>query len=345
MCSHQRRWKSMQLVYNRLKTTWLYNRHSAPFERETWRSAMLENELATTCQTIALSLDVWTSKNHIPILGVIGHWLTEEFEYRENVLEFKKLHGPHSGENMAAAIQALLIELNLERKLLSITGDNARKNERMAVELFNSLQKTYGADSLFCGLDSYTRRLAHIINLIVKDICSLLSWEVQKKLLLSATILTKESTRHINFTLWIQRSSQRRQSWNDTCDRMNLSNKFIGYDVDKWWNSTFSMLEDALKVKTLRSSKRQLEKFIYYETSFLSFSPDDWVRFSQIHDILSKINEFTLFGWEKRPQIRLVLPIYCELHDLLHDVAERKYDLQILLKISQALLKGASRSI
>lgn len=130
---------------------------------------MLKNELATTCQTIALSLDVWTSKNHIPIL-VIGHWLTEEFEYREKVLEFKELRGPHSGENLAAAIQALLIELNLERKLLSITGDNASNNERMAVELFKSLQKTYGADSLFCGLDSYIRCLAHIINLIVKDI-------------------------------------------------------------------------------------------------------------------------------------------------------------------------------
>lgn len=29
--------------------------------------------LANTCQTIALSLDIWTSKNSKPILGVIGH--------------------------------------------------------------------------------------------------------------------------------------------------------------------------------------------------------------------------------------------------------------------------------
>ena len=61
---------------------------------------MLKNELVTTCQTIALSLDVWTSKNYLPILGVIGHWFTEEFEYREKALEFKDLHGPHSGENL-----------------------------------------------------------------------------------------------------------------------------------------------------------------------------------------------------------------------------------------------------
>ena len=226
---------------------------------------MLKNELATTCQTIALSLDVWTSKNHIPILGVIGHWLTEEFEYREKVLEFKELRGPHSGENLAAAIQALLIELNLERKLLSITGDNASNNERMAVELFNSLQKTYGADSLFCGLDSYIRCLAHIINLIVKDILQALKSGSAEEAASICNNLDKGEHSPYEFqslgplsklrilALWIQRSPQRRQSWNDTCDRMNLSNKFIEYDVDTRWNSTFRMLGDALKVKNLRS--------------------------------------------------------------------------------------------
>jgi hypothetical protein len=86
------------------------------------------------------------------------------------VLEFTELHGPHSGENLAAAVEILLIELNLEHKLLSITGDNASNNERIALQLFQNLQKTYRADPLFCGLGSYIRCLAHIINLIVKGI-------------------------------------------------------------------------------------------------------------------------------------------------------------------------------
>ncbi|KAI1828929.1 hypothetical protein CBS147337_10262 [Penicillium roqueforti] len=80
------------------------------------------------------------------------------------------------------------------------------------------------------------------------------------------------------------------------------------------------MLGDALK------SKRQLEKFIYYETSFISFSSEDWIRLTHIHNVLSKFDEFTLFVSEKKPQISLVLPIYYELHNLLHDVAERKDD-------------------
>ncbi|OGE46980.1 hypothetical protein PENARI_c080G05268 [Penicillium arizonense] len=276
--------------------------------------AKLKEELATTCQTIALSLDVWTSKNHIPILGVIGHWLTEDFDYREKVLEFKELYGPPSGEYLAAAIQALLVELNLERKLLSIT-DNASNNERMAIQLCDNLKNSSGTNSLFRGLDSYIRCLAYIINLIVEDILlALKSGNTEE----AASIYNNiDNAEHQSFefqiieplaklriqALWIQRSLQRRQSWNDACNRMNLSNNFIEYD-----------------------SKRQLETFIYYETSFLSFSPEDWIRLSHIHNVLSKFNEFTLFVSEKRPQISLVLPIYYEHHDLLHDVAERKED-------------------
>lgn len=130
----------------------------------------LKEELAATCQTIALSLDIWTSKNHISILNIVGHWLTDEFEYREKVLEFTELRGPHSGEDLAAAVEGLLVELNLDRKLLSITGDKASNNERMVLQLFQNLQKICGTNPLFCGLGSYIRCLAHILNLIVKEI-------------------------------------------------------------------------------------------------------------------------------------------------------------------------------
>jgi CelD/BcsL family acetyltransferase involved in cellulose biosynthesis len=51
--------------------------------------------------------------------------------------------------------------------------------------------------------------------------------------------------------LWIQRSPQRRQAWNNNCKHMDLSDKFIEYDVDTRWNSTFRMLGDALKVSYL----------------------------------------------------------------------------------------------
>jgi hypothetical protein len=136
-----------------------------------------------TCKSIALSLDIWTSKNHLPILGIIGHWLTEDFLYRERLLEFIELQGIHSSENMAAAIWTMLSELDLQEKLITIMGDNASNNKTMALELCHSLIGTaFDKKKIqFQGLDSYIRCLAHILNLIMKDILQALKSGTQKE--------------------------------------------------------------------------------------------------------------------------------------------------------------------
>jgi hypothetical protein len=66
----------------------LFSRHTlkrrieAEFQRQ---RLQLKTELALTCKSIALSLDVWTSKNNISIIAIIGHWLTPEFTYKQKV--------------------------------------------------------------------------------------------------------------------------------------------------------------------------------------------------------------------------------------------------------------------
>lgn len=132
----------------------------------------LKKELTLTCKSIALSIDIQTSKNNLPILAIIGYWLTEDFLHKKRVLEFIELQGIHSGENIAIAIQSTLSELDLQEKLITITGDNASNNETMASELFHLLSETTLDKNKiqFQGLNSYIRCLAHILNLIVKDI-------------------------------------------------------------------------------------------------------------------------------------------------------------------------------
>jgi hypothetical protein len=289
----------------------------------------LKEELNSTCKTIALSLDVWTSRNHLPILGIIGHWLTEDFEYREKVLEFTELRGLHSGENLAAAVKAMLMELGLESKLIAITGDNATNNEVMVSELYHSLKATNpGKEPLFQGEDSYVRCLAHILNLIVKDILQSLksgtteeaiaAWDSFKDGPLT-TFTSQEALAKLRIlALWIDRSPQRRQKWKEICNFINLPNKFIEYDVDTRWNSTFRMLSDGL------CARRQIDRFLELQTDLPPFSSNDWVQLEQIHKVLSKFNEFTLLISSKKPQISLSVPIYYELHDLLHDASERK---------------------
>lgn len=53
----------------------------------------LKEDLSTTCKTVAISLDVWTSETETPILAIIGHWLTPGFDYREKVFDIKEVEG------------------------------------------------------------------------------------------------------------------------------------------------------------------------------------------------------------------------------------------------------------
>jgi hypothetical protein len=133
--------------------------------------AQLVEELALTCQSIALSLDVWTSKNSKAMLGVIGYWVTHDFQNGEHVLEFTEI-GAHTGENMADMLQKTLAELRIEHKLLTITADNAANNETLVSELYFHLQEqlltedtaTVRPEQLrFQGTDSYVRCVAHVL--------------------------------------------------------------------------------------------------------------------------------------------------------------------------------------
>jgi hypothetical protein len=297
----------------------------------------LIDELARTCSTIALSLDVWTSKNHKAILGVIGHWLTPDFDYRERVLEFSELSGSHSGENMAERLQRMLAELQIENKLLTITADNASNNETLASELYFNLTEKYNSDDSnplskgclrFQGVDSYIRCLAHVLNLIVGDILSALKSGDHRSAMEACDLLQENKkigqysalARLRIMALWISRTPQRRQQWKVICQSNGLKDKFIEYDVETRWNSTYRMIQDALQAKA------QIKKWIEHQNQFLPFTPDDWLQLQQIEMILSKFDEFTHLVSRRQSQISLAIPIYYELHDMLEDAASAQGD-------------------
>jgi hypothetical protein len=322
-------------------------------EFETHRD-LLKKDLATTCQSISLTLDAWTSKNHKAILGVIGHWLTEDFEYRERVLEFREIIGVHSGENMAEMVADVLKELDIERKLLTITGDNASNNETMVSDLFCRLQEKFSKESCtpdspisrFGGLDSYVRCLAHVLNLIVSEILSTLKTGDHKAATLACDLMQEKqeigphsaTSRLRIMALWIARIPQRRQFWQYICQSDGLSTKFIEYDVDTRWNSFLRMLKCGLAAKT------QIAKWIESQSVLPVFTAEDWHHVAQVANILEKFEEFTLTVSSDMSQMSLSIPIYYELHDMLHDASDMTGDFKELDEdIARAISKGLEK--
>jgi hypothetical protein len=98
------------------------------YEDFTIRREALKTELRLNCVAISFTLDMWTSPNRIPIFAVIGHWVTQNFEEREEVLEFIQVKGQHTGEVLAEVVLKLVTELGIEQLLYAITSDNAANN-------------------------------------------------------------------------------------------------------------------------------------------------------------------------------------------------------------------------
>jgi hypothetical protein len=100
----------------------------------------LRAELEANCSTISLTWDGWTSPvRNIPILAIIGHWISPNFELQAAILEFRRLRGIHSGENMAEVVYEALQDLNLKHKLLAVTGDSASNNGTLVDHLYERL--------------------------------------------------------------------------------------------------------------------------------------------------------------------------------------------------------------
>jgi len=107
--------------------------------------------------------------------------LIENFIYKESVLEFIEIEGSKSGENIARIVLELLCELDIECKVLSITGDNTSNNETLMDEVETGLSKRFPSiDNIsnnprFHGQDSYIRCIAYVLDLIVKLILKTLN--------------------------------------------------------------------------------------------------------------------------------------------------------------------------
>jgi hypothetical protein len=66
---------------------------------------------------ISFTLDAWTSPNYMAFLGITAHWITKDWELKEILIDFYKLVGTHSGENLAEAFLTCVNEFDILTKV------------------------------------------------------------------------------------------------------------------------------------------------------------------------------------------------------------------------------------
>lgn len=289
----------------------------------------LRNTLDTTCEAAASIIDAWTSPNQMGFVAIMILWLTPNMELKQRLIEFDTIDGHHSGFNLSVKLTNALQRYNLVEKLVSITADNASNNKSLNDQMFNTLQQKLqqGHQLLikFQGTHSFVRCLAHIINLLVKDILAALKCgdyedannvidkiEENNQMTTISVVLKLRS-----LILHVRRSTLRRQNW-DVLVPADQQKRNIQLDMKVRWNSTFNMIDDALRFP------REIKLYTQQYVPELAFTNEDWELLNDLNKCLKPFKDMTDSLSASTPQILNALPVYYALHDLLHDVSEKK---------------------
>ncbi|GKE61336.1 zinc finger BED domain-containing protein RICESLEEPER 2-like protein, partial [Tanacetum coccineum] len=95
------------------------------YERERIK---LKDKLEKVTSRICLTSDLWTSVTTDGYMTLTAHYVDEGWVLRKQVLNFRVVHPPHSGRVLAECINNFLKDWGIEKKVFTITLDNAAYN-------------------------------------------------------------------------------------------------------------------------------------------------------------------------------------------------------------------------
>ena len=132
------------------------------YEREKLK---LRQKLKEIPGRICLTADLWRALTVEGYLCLTAHYIDRDWSLKSRILDFCAFPPPHTGGAIAMKIMELLKEWELEKKVFTITVDNASSNDNMQSILKRQLRR-----ELVCGGEFFhVRCVAHILNLIVQD--------------------------------------------------------------------------------------------------------------------------------------------------------------------------------
>lgn len=228
---------------------------------------------------VSLALDCWTSPFQQAFMAITVYFIDRDWNYRELLLGFEPLHGPHTGVNLSDVLLQLLRERQLLDRIFSVTTDNATNNET----LIRALQESLVSSGAIGSRESIVRVpcMAHVIQLCLKQLLghiraapknkevrsfwsdsqalclrdSIAQGEVAHTLAKASLLISEPSYVDItdgvsqirSFAVFVNASPQRRDAF--LCLQSGGMRLFPLHDVQTRWNSTFLMLRRARRLR------------------------------------------------------------------------------------------------
>ncbi|KAL4367731.1 hypothetical protein GQ457_05G022200 [Hibiscus cannabinus] len=180
---------------------------------------------------VCLTTDTWTSGQNLGYMCLTAHFIDDQWRFHKKIINFCPIPG-HSGEIIGKSIEKCLNEWNL-RKILTVMVDNASSND-VAIQYLRR-RITHWGGSVLDGQFLHMRCAAHILNLVVKDGLKELDLSIAR---------IRGAVR------FVRSSPNRLQTFKACMEEENITSKsYVCLDIETRWNSTYLMLETALKFK------------------------------------------------------------------------------------------------
>ncbi|PRQ53792.1 putative transcription factor/ chromatin remodeling BED-type(Zn) family [Rosa chinensis] len=183
---------------------------------------------------VCLTTDTWTSLQNINYMVLTAHFIDVDWKMHKRVINFCVIQN-HQGATIGRLIESCLLQWDIE-KVLTITVDNASANKSALEWLTSQMNRCSSYKTVLGGKYMHVRCTAHITNLIVGHGLK----RLQKSVLAIR-----------NAAKYVRSSPNRLDSFRKAVEKEKLPlTGLVCLDVPTRWNSTYLMLEAALKFKT-----------------------------------------------------------------------------------------------
>lgn len=225
---------------------------------------MLKAELKHVAY-ISLATNLWTSNQSISYICVVAHYIDKDWKMQTRVLSFTELDPPHTGHVIADAVFVCVAEWKLEKKIISITLDNASNSDGAVRDLMAMFDVRRGTS--FDAKYFHVRCCAHIINLVVQD---------------GTAYMTNLVSNLREIIKYFKKSLARLHKFTEICRVLGLEiGKHLCLDVCTRWSSTYKMINVAYPYRQAMKSYAISDANYKWEPS-----KQEWNLFKLIEPLL-----------------------------------------------------------
>lgn len=208
-------------------------------KKEEMKKLLEENK-----QRLSLTTDIWNAPHTgASYMVITAHFIDSSWKLRKLIIGFKNVYD-HKGGTISKALLDCLEDWGIKR-VFSITVDNATANGSALRKFKEGFMKN-GADALVLGGRYLHLRCAtHNLNLVVKE----------------GLLQIDNNINAIRNGIYFVRSSTQRQiAFGQRVESGRIQRGSLPLDVKTRWNSTYLMLEQAMKFKVAFDKKEAEDK-------------------------------------------------------------------------------------